>query len=181
MECGSADFRVSQSPSRSTAAGGGAAGATGAAGAAHGGGDDQGLPAGGDQSTESGGDEAQAEPGGAEPSAGGSAGDPSLGGGSVDDPSLGGGIPPVLGGVDIPLGGHDDTAQEGTPTTAEVFAALSHISSQCIQCHGENTQDPEAGYNVKAGSDGKVKTTYGYKAHVSVDEDDFIKAYGNHA
>lgn len=42
--------------------------------------------------------------------------------------------------------------------------------------NGENTQDPEAGYNVKVGSDGKVKTTYGYKAHISVDEDDFIKA-----
>jgi IS5 family transposase len=42
--------------------------------------------------------------------------------------------------------------------------------------NGENTQDPEAAYNVKAGSDGKTKTTYGYKAHISVDEDDFIKA-----
>lgn len=41
---------------------------------------------------------------------------------------------------------------------------------------GENTQDPEAGYNVKAGSDGKVKSTYGYKAHINVDEDGFIKA-----
>lgn len=41
---------------------------------------------------------------------------------------------------------------------------------------GENTQDPEAGYNVKVGSDGKKKTTYGYKAHINVDEDDFIKA-----
>lgn len=41
---------------------------------------------------------------------------------------------------------------------------------------GKNTQDPEAGYNVKAGSDGKVKSTYGYKAHINVDEDGFIKA-----
>jgi IS5 family transposase len=43
---------------------------------------------------------------------------------------------------------------------------------------GENTQDPEAGYNVKSGSDGKTKTTYGYKAHINVDEDDFIKSIG---
>lgn len=43
---------------------------------------------------------------------------------------------------------------------------------------GENTQDPEAGYSVKAGSDGKRKTTYGYKAHINVDEDDFIKVTG---
>ena len=41
---------------------------------------------------------------------------------------------------------------------------------------GKNTQDPEAGYNVKVGADGKLKTTYGFKAHVNVDEDGFIKA-----
>ena len=40
---------------------------------------------------------------------------------------------------------------------------------------GENTQDPEGGYNVKNGSDGKKKSTYGYKAHINVDEDGFIK------
>lgn len=42
---------------------------------------------------------------------------------------------------------------------------------------GNNTQDPEAGYNVKNGSDGKRKTTYGYKTHTNVDEDGFIKRY----
>lgn len=41
---------------------------------------------------------------------------------------------------------------------------------------GENTQDPEAGYSVKRGADGKVSTTYGFKAHINVDEDGFIKA-----
>ncbi len=40
---------------------------------------------------------------------------------------------------------------------------------------GESTQDPEAGYNVKTASDGKQKTTYGFKTHMNVDEDDFIK------
>ena len=39
---------------------------------------------------------------------------------------------------------------------------------------GEKTQDPEAGYNVKTASDGKRKTTYGFKAHMNVDEDGFI-------
>lgn len=43
--------------------------------------------------------------------------------------------------------------------------------------HGNNTQDPEAAYNVKQGSDGKRKTTYGFKAHANVDEDGFIKSY----
>jgi IS5 family transposase len=42
---------------------------------------------------------------------------------------------------------------------------------------GENTQDKEAAYNVKHGSDGKRKTTYGFKAHINVEEDGFIKHY----
>jgi hypothetical protein len=42
--------------------------------------------------------------------------------------------------------------------------------------HGNSTQDPEADYNVKQGSDGKRKTTFGFKAHINVDEDGFIKA-----
>ncbi|MCF6323762.1 MAG: IS5 family transposase [Gammaproteobacteria bacterium] len=40
---------------------------------------------------------------------------------------------------------------------------------------GSSTQDPDAAWNVKAGSDGKRKSTYGYKAHINVDEDGFIK------
>jgi len=42
---------------------------------------------------------------------------------------------------------------------------------------GNNTQDKEATYNVKAGSDGKRKTTYGFKTHINTDEDGFIKRY----
>ena len=38
------------------------------------------------------------------------------------------------------------------------------------------TQDPDAKWNVKTASDGKKKSTYGYKAHVNVDEDGFIKS-----
>ena len=40
---------------------------------------------------------------------------------------------------------------------------------------GKPTQDTDADWNVKAGSDGKVKSTYGFKAHINVDEDGFIK------
>lgn len=40
---------------------------------------------------------------------------------------------------------------------------------------GSSTQDRDAQWNVKAGSDGKRKSTYGYKAHINVDEDGFIK------
>jgi IS5 family transposase len=42
--------------------------------------------------------------------------------------------------------------------------------------NGNNTQDPEASWNVKQGSDGKRKSTYDFKAHANVDEDGFIKA-----
>jgi IS5 family transposase len=40
---------------------------------------------------------------------------------------------------------------------------------------GKNTQDPEAGYNVKVAANGKKTATYGYKAHINTDEDGFIK------
>lgn len=43
--------------------------------------------------------------------------------------------------------------------------------------NGENTQDKEAAYHVKKGSDGKRKTTYGFKTHINVEEDGFIKRY----
>lgn len=43
---------------------------------------------------------------------------------------------------------------------------------------GSTTQDSEAAWNVKAGSDGKRKSTYGFKAHINVEEDGFIKATG---
>ena len=40
---------------------------------------------------------------------------------------------------------------------------------------GRNTQDSEASYNVKIASDGKRKSTYGFKMHGNTDEDGFIK------
>lgn len=39
----------------------------------------------------------------------------------------------------------------------------------------QNTQDAEAGSNLKASSDGKQKTNYEYKAHVAVEGKGFIK------
>ena len=48
----------------------------------------------------------------------------------------------------------------------------------CKGKDGGNTQDSEAGYNVKVAANGKTASTYGYKAHVNVDEDGFIKAIG---
>lgn len=51
-------------------------------------------------------------------------------------------------------------------------------ANQCRPHKGKNdknTQDSDASWNVKAGSDGKRKSTYGFKAHINVDEDGFIK------
>jgi transposase, IS5 family len=41
---------------------------------------------------------------------------------------------------------------------------------------GENTQDSDAGYNIKVAANCKTASAYGYKTHVNVDEDGFIKA-----
>ena len=59
---------------------------------------------------------------------------------------------------------------------ASVIQAKQNRPNKDIE--GKNTQDAEAGYNVKASSDGKQKTTYGFKAHIAVEEDGFIKATG---
>lgn len=38
-----------------------------------------------------------------------------------------------------------------------------------------NTQDKDASYNVKKDTNGKMKTTYGFKIHANSDEDGFVK------
>ena len=38
---------------------------------------------------------------------------------------------------------------------------------------GDNTQDPEAAWNVKTASDGRRKSTYGFKLHANTDEDGY--------
>lgn len=43
--------------------------------------------------------------------------------------------------------------------------------------NGENTQDKDAAYTSKKGSDGKLKTTYGFKLHGNSDEDAFLQKY----
>lgn len=42
--------------------------------------------------------------------------------------------------------------------------------------NGNNTQDPDAAWNVKTAANGKKTSTFGFKIHVNVDEDGFIKA-----
>ena len=42
--------------------------------------------------------------------------------------------------------------------------------------NGNNTQDQAAGYTSKIFADGQKKSCYGFKAHLNVDEDGFVKA-----
>jgi len=63
---------------------------------------------------------------------------------------------------------------EASIIDASVIQAKNNRPGKNAQ--GENTQDVDATYNVKVASDGKQKTTYGFKAHINVDEDGFIKS-----
>jgi hypothetical protein len=56
---------------------------------------------------------------------------------------------------------------------ATVIKAKQSRNRKCR--NGNNTQDPEADYNVKIAADVKLKSTYGYKMHANTDEDGFVK------
>jgi IS5 family transposase len=58
---------------------------------------------------------------------------------------------------------------------ADLFIVLFVGISTSKGKDDNNTQDPEASYNVKTAADGKRKTTYGYKMHANTDEDGFVK------
>lgn len=82
----------------------------------------------------------------------------------------------LLNEVNRQLTDHGLLIQQGAISIVDASVIKAQRNRPHKGVDGENTQDPEAAYNVKAGSDGKRKTTYGYKAHINVDEDDFIKA-----
>ena len=65
-------------------------------------------------------------------------------------------------------------AREGALGQTSVIAAKNCRPNKSKV--GKSTQAPEANWNVKTGSDGKRKSTYGYKAQMNVDEDGFIKS-----
>jgi IS5 family transposase len=64
----------------------------------------------------------------------------------------------------------------GEVSIVDATAIEAQQSRPCKGKDGGNTQDSEAGYSVKVAANGKKTSTYGYKAHVNVDEDGFIKA-----
>jgi IS5 family transposase len=77
---------------------------------------------------------------------------------------------------------NDQLAEQGLYIKAGEVSIIDASVIEAKQCRpnkrkdGSSTQDPDAAWNVKAGSDGKSKSTYGYKAHINVDEEGLIKA-----
>lgn len=66
--------------------------------------------------------------------------------------------------------------REGTVSIVDASVIEAHNCRPKQGKEGHNTQDPEAGCSVKVAADGKKKSIYGFKAHISADEDGFIKA-----
>jgi IS5 family transposase len=76
---------------------------------------------------------------------------------------------------------NDQLAEQGLYIKAGEVSIIDASVIEAKQCRphkredGSSTQDPDAAWNVKAASDGKRKSTYGYKAHINVDEEGLIK------
>ena len=82
----------------------------------------------------------------------------------------------LLGEVNEQLSARGLYIKSGEVSIVDASVIEANQSRPNKRKDGSSTQDPEADWNVKAGSDGKRTSTYGYKAHISVDEDGFIKA-----
>ena len=77
---------------------------------------------------------------------------------------------------------NDQLAEQGLYIKAGEVSIIDASVIEAKQCRphkredGSSTQDPDADWNVKVASDGKRKSTYGYKVHINVDEEGLIKA-----
>jgi IS5 family transposase len=77
---------------------------------------------------------------------------------------------------------NDQLSEQGLTIESGEVCIIDASVIEAKQCRphkkadGSSSQDPDAAWNVKAGSDGKSKSTYGYKAHSNVDDDGLIKA-----
>ena len=82
----------------------------------------------------------------------------------------------LLAEINQQLMGQGLYIQTGTVSIVDASVIEAHQRRPNKRKDGSNTQDPEASWNVKKASDGRRKSTYGFKAHVNVDEDGLIKA-----
>lgn len=85
-------------------------------------------------------------------------------------------MPVLLADINQQLIEHGLLIQSGTVSIVDASVIEAKQSRPNTGKDGNSTQDEDASWNVKAGSDGKRKSTYGFKAHLNVDEDGFIKA-----
>ena len=76
---------------------------------------------------------------------------------------------------------NDGLAKQGILVLQGSINVVDATIAEAKQCRqkkgqsGENTQDPEASYHVKKTSEGKIKTTYGFKIQINTDEAGLIK------
>jgi IS5 family transposase len=82
----------------------------------------------------------------------------------------------LLGEVNRQLSGKGLYIKAGEVSIVDATVIEAKQSRPRKNAKGESTQDSEAGYNVKVAANGKKTRTYGYKAHINVDEDGFVKA-----
>ena len=85
-------------------------------------------------------------------------------------------LTPLLTEINAQLNQQGLIIRAGTVSIVDASVIEAQRSRPNKDKDGHNTQDAEAGYAVKAGADGKIKSTYGFKAHINVDEDGFVKA-----
>lgn len=82
----------------------------------------------------------------------------------------------LLGEVNAQLSQRGLLIRQGTVSIIDASVIEAQRARPNKGVDGGNTQDTEAGWNLKAAADGKQKSTYGFKGHVNVDEDGFVKA-----
>lgn len=84
-------------------------------------------------------------------------------------------LKPLLGEINQQLSEQGLYVKSGEVSIVDASVIEAKNSRSKKRKDGSETQDQEASWNVKAGSDGKRKSTYGFKAHLNVDEDGLIK------
>lgn len=83
-------------------------------------------------------------------------------------------LQPLLNLINDQLNQRGVLVQNGQASIIDASVIEAKNNRPNKNAKGENTQDIEAAYNVKTASDGKQKTTYGFKMHMNVDEDGLI-------
>jgi len=85
-------------------------------------------------------------------------------------------LEPLLAEVNGQLSAQGLSVKTGEISIVDATVIEAQQSRPRKNAKGVNTQDGEAGDNVKVAANGKKTGAYGFKAHINADEDGFIKA-----